>query len=82
MSRAGRGELTEWARARLPLLIDDAYGAILDRIELYRSGRLVPLDDLHRSVEQNLRSIVAATARPDFSLGLTPAHQTGRRRAN
>jgi hypothetical protein len=55
--RSALADLAAWAEARLARLIDDACAAILDRISIYHDGQHVPADELHRSVEQNLRFI-------------------------
>src|SRR5215467_10942606 len=74
--------LAAWAEARLPRLIDDAYTAIVERIAVYGRERLVPPDDLRRSVEHNLRFIVTAISRPTARLDLAAPQHTGRRRAH
>jgi DNA-binding PucR family transcriptional regulator len=81
MIRAELAELAKWADARLPRLTDDAYARILERVELYRTGDFVPRDDLRRSVEHNLRFIVAAIADPNAPRDLTAPEETGHRRA-
>lgn len=82
MSRLGLPELAEWAQQELPRLIDDAYDAVLDRIELYRGDDLVPNAELRRSIAHNLRAIVGAIGHPRASLDLDPPQETGRRRAH
>lgn len=74
-------QLVEWAEARLPRLIDGVYAAVLERIDLYRTDRPVPTNDLRRSIAHNLRFMVAAIADPQAPLDLTAPHETGRRRA-
>lgn len=81
-SRAALADLTARAEARLSQLIDDAYAAVLERIPLYRRDKLVPLEDLHRSVAHNLRSIVTAIGHPQATLDLAAPQETGRRRAH
>jgi DNA-binding PucR family transcriptional regulator len=78
----GLGGLAAWAQDRLPRLVDDACAAILDRVPIYRGEKLVPLEDLHRSIAQNLRSVVTAISNPQTSLDLTAPQETGRRRAH
>lgn len=82
MTPATLTDLAAWAEARLPRLIDEAYAAVLDRIPLYRRENLVPAEDLRRSVEHNLRSIISAVGRPQAPLDLTAPRETGRRRAH
>jgi hypothetical protein len=82
MTHIGLGDLATWADAGLPGLIDDAYTAILDHVPLYRGDRPVPHRDLRRSVERNLRTMVAAVSRPDAALNLAVPRDTGRSRAH
>ncbi len=81
MTGTGLAGLAAWAEARLPRLIDDAYAAVLDRIPLYRD-KLVPAEDLHRSVAHNLGFIVTAIGHPQAKLDLAAPQETGRRRAH
>jgi PucR C-terminal helix-turn-helix domain/GGDEF-like domain len=74
-------ELATWAEARLPRLADDGYARILERVELYRTDHPVPRDDLRRSVEHNLRFVVATIADPSAPRDLTAPEETGYRRA-
>ncbi|WP_396917307.1 PucR family transcriptional regulator [Mycolicibacterium sp.] len=74
--------LAMWARDRLPVLVDDAFAAVVDRIPMYRDGEPVPRTDLHESITQNLRFLVGAIAHPDAELDLTAPQETGRRRAH
>lgn len=64
---------------RLPDLDVLVTDQILTAMELYRSGSLIPREDLRRSVEDNLRAVVRALSEP--APDLTPARETGRRRA-
>jgi DNA-binding PucR family transcriptional regulator len=87
MSRAALADLAAWAEARLPRLIDDACAAVVDRIPMYRrethrNDQPVSAEELRRSVEQNLRFLVAAIRRPDAALDLAAPQETGRRRAH
>jgi DNA-binding PucR family transcriptional regulator len=75
-------QLTGWAAKSLPDLVERAYGSILDRMEIYRTDKYVPRQDLHRSVERNLRFVIAAIAEPDGHHDLDTPRQTGRRRAH
>ena len=79
---AGLAGLAMWAEARLSQLIDDAYTTILDRIALYRGDQPVPHRELRRSIERNLRFILAAIAHPQAPLNLAAPRETGRRRAH
>lgn len=82
MIRAGLADLATWAEARLPRLIDDACAAVSDRVPMYRSGKPVPAAELRRSVEYNLRFLVAAIGNPEAPLDLAAPQETGRRRAH
>ncbi len=82
MSRTALADLAAWAEARLPRLIDDACAAVVDRIPMYRSEtQLVPAAELRRSVERNLRFLVAAINNPEAPLDLAAPQETGGRRA-
>lgn len=75
-------EMARAVEARLPHLVDDAYDAVLDRMALYRDGRLVPHEDLRRSVEQNLSVLLTGiSSGPRPALDLAAPQETGRRRA-
>lgn len=82
MTRNGLADLAAWAEGRLPQLIDDAYAAITDRVEVYRGDKPVPAEDLRRSVAHNLRAIVNAIGHPHDDLDLAAPRETGRRRAH
>lgn len=82
MTRDGLADLAAWAEARLPRLIEDAYAAVLDRMEVYRNDQPVPRDDLRRSVGQNLRAVIGAVGHPQDCLDLSAPRETGRRRAH
>src|SRR5882724_10950474 len=82
MSRTGLADLAEWAETQLPQLIDDACRAVTDRIPMYRGGQPVSAAELRRSVERNLRFLVAAIGRPDMPLDLAAPQDTGSRRAH
>ena len=78
---AALAELAAWAESVLPRLIDDACTAVVDRILLYGGDQLIPAAELRRSVEQNLRFVVAAVGHPGTPLDLAAPRETGRRRA-
>ena len=82
VDRTALAELAAWVDARLPRLIDDAFTAVLDRMEVYRRGEPVPREDLRGSVAHNLRFIVAAIGDPDAARDLAAPRETGRRRAH
>lgn len=81
MGRTELAELAAWAEARLPRLVQDVYAAVTDRVEMYRAGDPVSAEDLRRSVERNLRFMIAAIGDPRAPLDLTTPSETGRRRA-
>ncbi len=74
--------LARWAEARLPRLIGDACAATVERIPFYRDDQIVPVEELRRSIEQNLRFLVIAIGRPQAPLDLAAPEATGRRRAH
>lgn len=82
MSNDELAELVEWAEARLPGLVDEAYAAICARIDLYHDEEVVPRNDLHRSVAHNLRFMLSALADPHASHDFAAPRETGRRRAH
>ncbi|MFJ9787387.1 PucR family transcriptional regulator [Amycolatopsis sp. NPDC101161] len=81
MKNAALAELVAWIEPRLSRLIDDVYAATCDRIELYRDEKIVPRDDLHRSIAVNLRFMVSALAGTVTAADATGPHETGHRRA-
>lgn len=81
MTGTGLVDLAVWAEARMPRLIDDACAAVVDRIPMYRDEQPVSGAELRRSVEDNLRFLVAAIGRPEAPLDLAAPRETGRRRA-
>ncbi|QNG21571.1 PucR family transcriptional regulator [Rhodococcus triatomae] len=74
-------DLVRWAEAKLPVLVDTAYAAIVDRIPMYHTEELVPSRDLRRSIAENLSFLVGAIARGGASTELGAPQETGRRRA-
>ncbi|HEV3174331.1 MAG TPA: helix-turn-helix domain-containing protein [Actinocrinis sp.] len=80
--RAELAELAAWADTQLAWLIDDVCAATVERIPFYRDARIVPVEELRRSVEHNLRFLVTALAHPTAPLDLAAPEATGRRRAH
>ena len=74
--------LAEWAEARLPGLVDDAYAATIEGVPFYRDKRLVPTEELRDAIEQNMRFLITAMADPRAPLDLAAPEATGRRRAH
>lgn len=64
MIRTELADLAGWAERRLPRLIEDACAAIVDRVPLYREDHVITSQELHRSVQQNLRFLVTAIGSP------------------
>lgn len=75
-------ELATWAEARLPRLADGVCAATVARIPFYRDEKVVPTEELRRSIEQNLRFLVTAIRDPQAPLDLAAPEQTGRQRAH
>ncbi len=75
-------ELATWADARLSDLVDSAHGAILDRIPMYRETDIVPYEDLHQSIANNLGFMIGTLATVEAPLDLAAPRETGRRRAH
>ncbi|WP_194899427.1 PucR family transcriptional regulator [Catenulispora pinisilvae] len=76
-------ELAAWAASQLPRLIDQACAATVERIPFYRDGSVVDGPELRRSVEENLRFLIAAIGQPAaVPLDLAAPSATGRRRAH
>ncbi len=73
--------LAAWAQGRLPRLIDNACATVNLQMPIYRDGQTVPEEDLRRSVERNLGSLIAALGQPHASLDLAAPAETGHRRA-
>lgn len=82
MKDAALAELVAWVEPRLPRLIDDVYAATCDRIALYRDEKMVPREDLHRSIAVNMRFMVNALAGTETHDDLAAPHETGSRRAH
>lgn len=74
--------LLRWVEGRLPKLIDGVDATVTDQIAIYREGAHVPPDELHHSIEDNLRFLVAALRHPQASADLSVPQGTGRRRAH
>lgn len=74
--------LAAWAQGRLPRLIDSACATVNLQMPIYRSGQTVPEEDLRRSVERNLGSLITALGQPHASLDLAAPAETGHRRAH
>lgn len=82
MSGAGLQELVAWAESRLPELVDDVHAEVRERIDLYRDEQVVTHEELHRSIEVNLRFILAALTDAQVSAGDVAApRETGKARA-
>ena len=82
MIQSELAELAAWAEARLPRLIDAACAATVERIPFYRNEQIVPADEFHRSIAQNLRFLVTAIGHPEAPLDLAAPEATGRQRAH
>ncbi|MBC3191913.1 helix-turn-helix domain-containing protein [Pseudonocardia sp. C8] len=74
-------ELLGWVEPQLPRLTDEVCVAARERIDLYRTGEVVPVDDLHHSVAVNLTYIVGGLVDPATAQDLAAPFETGRRRA-
>jgi hypothetical protein len=77
----GLADLVDWAASQLPQLMDQVLATIIEQIELYHTDHVVPREDLQRSVENNLRYMVAAMRDPEAPRDFTAPQETGRRRA-
>ncbi|QWF84936.1 PucR family transcriptional regulator [Amycolatopsis sp. CA-230715] len=82
MKNSALAELVAWLETQLPRLIDDVYAAVCERIDLYRDEKIVPRDDLHRSIAINLRFMMRVLADPDTPPDLAVPNETGIRRAH
>ena len=81
MPRSELAELAAWVESRLPRLIEDTCAATVDRIPFYRTDDVVPAAELHHSVAENLRFLIAALRSPQAPHDLAAPQETGRRRA-
>jgi PucR C-terminal helix-turn-helix domain/GGDEF-like domain len=77
----GLSNLSKWAESQLPRLIDEACAATVERVAFYRDKQLVPAEELHRAIAENLRFLVTAIGDPHAPLDLTAPEATGKRRA-
>lgn len=73
-------ELVDFAAARLPTLIEEHVSYMLREIDVYR-GDVVTRDDVRRSVEHNMRFLIAAMRDPAAPRDFAAPLETGRRRA-
>jgi hypothetical protein len=73
-------ELVEYASDRLPALVDEHVRYMLAEIDVY-AGDVVSRDDVHRSVEQNMRHLIEAMRDPSAPRDFAAPRETGRRRA-
>ncbi|MFD7160609.1 PucR family transcriptional regulator [Kribbella sp. NPDC059898] len=74
-------QLAAWAEGQLPELAENACTAIVAKMPFYRTGAVVSIADLRRSVGHNLRFLVGAIREPQAPLDLDAPRETGRRRA-
>ena len=81
MSVSDVGELPNWVESQLPRIVREAYGNVLEQIPLFERAELLLQQDLHQSIDDNLRSAVAAMIHAHDVAQLTAPHETGRRRA-
>ena len=82
MSTGELRELVEWAESRLPELVEDVTAEVRDRIDLYRDDQVVTREELRRSIEVNLRFILAALPDPrNASADVAAPRETGKDRA-
>ncbi len=72
--------LIAWVEPRLPALAATAHQTIVERVPAYAAEEPVPAAELRRSIEQNLRFLVAALGSDD-ELDLGTPVATGQRRA-
>lgn len=81
MSVSDVGELPNWVESQLPRIVREAYGNVLEQIPLFERAELLLQQDLHQSIDDNLRSAVSAMIHARDVSQLTAPHETGRRRA-
>ena len=81
MSSTELADLAKWAESGLPRLIERAADATIERVPFYRDKRLVPIEELHVAIEENLRFLIAAIGDPAAPLDLSVPEATGRQRA-
>src|SRR5918995_328919 len=62
-------------------MTDAVVAALRAEIDVYRDDGLVPLEDLRRSVGDNLRYMLDALRDPDAARDFSAPRETGRRRA-
>ena len=66
---------------QLATLVDAACDEVVRRIPAYGDERSIPVDELRRSIERNLRALIAALQGPERTLDVAAARRTGERRA-
>ncbi len=72
--------LTSPLLCRLPALTDELMKRVLKQVDIYGDDRVVPVDDLHQSLQDNLTFVFGNLGRP-WSHDLAAPRRTGRRRA-
>lgn len=81
MSVADAGDLPHWVESQLPSIVSEAYGNVLDQIPLFERAEPLLQQDLHQSIDDTLRSAVAAMIHAHDISEMTAPQETGRRRA-
>jgi hypothetical protein len=81
MTSSQFADLIAWVEARLPRLTDEIVATVVDHVPLYREGRRISMDELHSSIDDNLRFLVSGLAHPRRAPDLSVPRGTGRRRA-
>ncbi|ATY13048.1 PucR family transcriptional regulator [Amycolatopsis sp. AA4] len=74
-------EVVRRAEAELPRLVDAHVARVRDEIDIYRDDGLVQPEDLRRSVEANMRFMIAALRDPKGGNDFSAPRETGARRA-
>lgn len=75
-------EPISWVEERLPALVEQVNTTVEETIPLYRGGDHVSTEELRRSVEENLRFLIAALRDPHAPRDPSVPTGTGRRRAH
>jgi hypothetical protein len=73
-------DLLDHAAGRLPLLVEGHVSYLLREVDVYR-GDVVSREDVRRSVEHGMRSMIAAMRDPGAPRDFSAPRETGRRRA-
>ena len=81
MTFSEAGDLPNWVEAQLPCIVGEAYDNVLEKVPHFARAELPLQQDLHQSIDDNLRSAVAAMIQAHDASQVRAPRETARRRA-